>query len=513
MLSVLKTNFKIRLFLFFVMGCLLFSARDIAGAEDRVLFKGIVNSFKLNVRTKPSLSASVVMIIEKGDQVDVLEKKGGIGGWLTVVFQGKKGYIRNRPKYIILAPVTDVPKKPIVKIKPAIKIKTGLKKESQKSQVNDSQIVTRKKTVIKDKMAIQEKMVTQKKIATQEKIIFEGKKVESFSRKEMEVIEGLNEIDYTLNKARVKSDFLSRETLELGVKIKKIRESRETLASRINDNKVYAGQRLNALYRMRMIGRMDIAGLPSSVFDFFLKQNSMKRVIESDMEVLETQTKGLKKLHLLEEELEFKVATKKELETELNLQIRIKEKETLKKEMILQEIRKKRRLSQAALESLKESAHALDEQLSLLGKEILQPIDDSSFARQKGRLSIPVKGRIQSKFGTISDKDYKSFTFQSGIDIKVERGEPVRSVFKGEVMFAQWLKGYGNLIIINHADNYYTLYAHLEEIFKKKGKTVDTGEVIATAGDTGSIKGVCLHFEVRHHGKPVNPMGWLKKGA
>jgi septal ring factor EnvC (AmiA/AmiB activator) len=95
----------------------------------------------------------------------------------------------------------------------------------------------------------------------------------------------------------------------------------------------------------------------------------------------------------------------------------------------------------------------------------------------------------------------------------VERGEPVRSVFKGEVLFAQWLKGYGNLVIINHGDNYYTLYAHVEEIFKKKGETVDTGEVIATAGDTGSVKGLCLHFEVRHHGKPVNPMQWISKGA
>jgi len=124
-----------------------------------------------------------------------------------------------------------------------------------------------------------------------------------------------------------------------------------------------------------------------------------------------------------------------------------------------------------------------------------------------------VKGKIISKYGPSSTGDYKSFTFQKGIDIKVERGEPVKSVFKGEVMFAQWLKGYGNLMIIDHGDNYYTLYAHVEEIFKRKGETVKTGDVIATAGDTGSIKGMCLHFEVRHHGKPENPMKWLKKGV
>ena len=86
-------------------------------------------------------------------------------------------------------------------------------------------------------------------------------------------------------------------------------------------------------------------------------------------------------------------------------------------------------------------------------------------------------------------------------------------MFRGEVLYADWLKGYGNLIIINHGDNYYTLYAHMEEFFKKKGDVVEDHEVIATAGDTGSIRGPSLHFEVRHHGKPVDPLKWLKKGV
>ena len=68
------------------------------------------------------------------------------------------------------------------------------------------------------------------------------------------------------------------------------------------------------------------------------------------------------------------------------------------------------------------------------------------------------------------------------------------------------------MVIIDHGNNYYTIYAHLEEIFKSKGDAVDTREVIATVGDTGSMEGAKLYFEVRHHGKPENPLGWLKKG-
>ena len=68
------------------------------------------------------------------------------------------------------------------------------------------------------------------------------------------------------------------------------------------------------------------------------------------------------------------------------------------------------------------------------------------------------------------------------------------------------------MIIIDHGKNYYTVYAHLEEVFKAKGDDVESGEVIATVGDTGSLTGAKLYFEVRHHGKPVNPLPWFKKG-
>ena len=68
------------------------------------------------------------------------------------------------------------------------------------------------------------------------------------------------------------------------------------------------------------------------------------------------------------------------------------------------------------------------------------------------------------------------------------------------------------MIIIDHGDHYYTIYAHAEEVFKNKGEMVEPGEVIATVGDSGSMIGPALHFEVRHHGKPEDPLNWLKKG-
>ena len=125
---------------------------------------------------------------------------------------------------------------------------------------------------------------------------------------------------------------------------------------------------------------------------------------------------------------------------------------------------------------------------------------------------MPVKGRIISFFGPFKNKKFNVINFQSGIKIKADRGEPIRSVSGGHVLYASWFKGYGNMIIIDHGDSYYTVYAHLQELFKKKGDRVNTGEDIATLGDAGSMIGPVLHFEVRHHGKPENPLAWLKKG-
>lgn len=472
MLSFLKTNFKIAFLTAIVIAVFL----SPVAAQKPVLYKGVIVAFKLNIRERPSRNAAVVVVVNKKTRVDVIEKKGGIGTWLKVVYQGKQGYIRNRPQYIRL---TRVKKKP----------------------------APRHKAVPKKKAPTVQKKEIEKKIKTQQKM------VQAFSQKEVEIIEGLNEIDYALNRARIKVAALSQENDQLAAGIHDLSAKREKLAVQIHIDRGYAASRLKALYKMNMIGRLEAAGLPGSIFDFFLRQDAMKRIIASDFRLLEVQGNDFERFKLLEEELKNEMAAKKQLEAELNDQIRINNKETLKREMILKEIRKKKKLSLAAVEALRTAGIRLDNQISNLegGRSVTTPA--ASFASRKGSLIPPVKGEIISRFGPSSSTDYKSFTFQKGIDIKVERGEPVKSVFKGEVMFAQWLKGYGNLLIINHGDNYYTLYAHVEELFKQKGEHVETGEVIATAGDTGSIKGMCLHFEVRHHGKPVNPINWLRKGA
>jgi septal ring factor EnvC (AmiA/AmiB activator) len=100
---------------------------------------------------------------------------------------------------------------------------------------------------------------------------------------------------------------------------------------------------------------------------------------------------------------------------------------------------------------------------------------------------------------------------QKGIDLRAPEGQEVRCVAAGRVAHSGWLRGYGNLLLVDHGAGYFSLYAHLATLERKAGEELKAGDRLGAVGDTGSLKGAYLYFELRHHGTPLNPAGWLKK--
>ena len=129
---------------------------------------------------------------------------------------------------------------------------------------------------------------------------------------------------------------------------------------------------------------------------------------------------------------------------------------------------------------------------------------------KKGRLKLPLKGQILNKFGKKRVKEYDSYIVYNGINVKAKKGSPVRTIFDGKVLYAGELEGYGNLVIIGHGKKYHSLYGHLDDIKVRVNKVVRTGQIIALSGDSGSIDGETLYFELRKDGKPVEPVTWFK---
>jgi len=135
------------------------------------------------------------------------------------------------------------------------------------------------------------------------------------------------------------------------------------------------------------------------------------------------------------------------------------------------------------------------------------------FGALKGRLPWPTEGKIVTGFGAQVHPRFGTRTFRNGVDIEAAVGREVLAVHGGHVIYTGWFKGYGNLIIVDHGNEYYTLYAHIADIEAKEGDDVRQGQRIGTVGDTGSLAGPRLYFEVRYQGRPQDPEQWLRQGG
>jgi septal ring factor EnvC (AmiA/AmiB activator) len=147
------------------------------------------------------------------------------------------------------------------------------------------------------------------------------------------------------------------------------------------------------------------------------------------------------------------------------------------------------------------------ERLRDLFADIPKTLDGSEpFARLRGRLVRPLPGKVRTAFGG-TDESGRSI---SGVLIAAESGTPVKAVARGRVAFADWLKGYGMLMILDHGDGYMSLYGYNESLRKDVGDWVSAGDIIASSGASGGQKSAALYFELRLNGKPINPKPWLR---
>jgi len=350
-----------------------------------------------------------------------------------------------------------------------------------------------------------------------EEIDVHKKKIVSITEKETKIISELENLNFSLNDARQTVFLIQKDILQIDQLINKNSDRSRGLSKEIMKNEKYASQRIVALYKLNQLGKFNLLASTDSLYDFFHRKIALEKILRQDEMVLEMLLKYQNELSLVRQNLDAQKKKKNALEKRLNAQIQEMIQKRQKRAQLLNKIRNKKALTLAAIESLKQSAEALNTTFSDFKKENpgKHPYADSSphsFTDLKGLLIMPVNGKIVELFGPYTNTEFNLVNFRSGINIRAERGEPILAVYKGRTLYASWFKGYGNMIIIDHGDHYYTLYAHAEELFKTKGDPVEAGEVIATVGDTGSMAKPGLHFEVRYHGKPIDPAPWINKG-
>ena len=176
----------------------------------------------------------------------------------------------------------------------------------------------------------------------------------------------------------------------------------------------------------------------------------------------------------------------------------------------LEKLNSKLQLDQQKLVKLKLEESELKQVMSVLITRrirVKKLINTGGFRKLKGRLSWPSLGRIHNRF---NKGDAFGKLHAKGVLISAPAGSKVSAVADGKVVFANWLRGYGLIIIIDHGGSYFSLYGHAQKLYKNVGQSVESGELIARVGDTGGISKTALYFEIRRQGVALNPLKWCK---
>lgn len=338
-------------------------------------------------------------------------------------------------------------------------------------------------------------------------------------RKEKEILAALDRLDRQLAEATKRRSQLSQKAEKLGLDIQRLNRELQELNSGLKDLRERFSQRMVALYKAQktsiilyLLSEDDLSGA-------LRKFHSWRVILQKDVELIHQYSEDMERRRRLKERLlayhrELVQASKElekwEEEIQRQRQQRRATLRTIQREKDLQkrtlaEFEKAAERLQRLIKSLQEAArHKPSKKRQVMG-----------FTAQKGRLPLPVNGKVTRGFGRQVHPLWKTFTLNNGVVFSAPLGEEVRAVYEGTVVFAGWLRGYGNVLIIDHGDGYFTLCGHLSQITKREGDLVEQGEVVGYVGATGSMEGPTLYFEIRKGGRALDPSPWFgtQKGA
>lgn len=353
--------------------------------------------------------------------------------------------------------------------------------------------------------------------------------IKKTAKVEQKVSGELHAIDKSLKEKEAQFVSLSRELQAVERSITKTEKEIDTVRGEVEQKKREIERRLVSVYKAGEIGNLRVFCSSESFPQMVENLRYMKSVIDKDKLLFADYNRKIAELSKLKGTLENDAIRKERLKAGIEQKKREIEGEKNRKAAYLQKVRKDKQAHQASLRELEANAGRLQAMVRRLeamsrksytstarkpsSKEMspgLPPIPDKGFGAQRGRLSLPVNGRVVSGFGRHKHPEFDSYTVSNGVSIAAPAGADIRAVYEGKVIFASYFKGYGNMVIIDHGGGFFSLYAHASRIAKRVGTEVARNETIASVGDVDSPRGDMLYFEIRYQGKPVDPAAWFR---
>ena len=341
--------------------------------------------------------------------------------------------------------------------------------------------------------------------------------------KETQELTRLKNTERQLNRTRKRLTMLQRRRRNLDQQIEGTRVDLERSVLTLEQRRQQLARRLRNLYKYGIARELELLLSPRSFGQLLARWDYLVLVAEQDRLLVDD-------VRARKEQVE---ANQQRLVKNLDQVQRTSKRATNENER-LDGLRRERESSVLAIQTQRKNYEAAAAELDRTARAIsrlLQNLESGrkaeigrakaegrapqpysgDFGREEGSLDWPLNGRLVGRFGPETHPKWGTVTPNNGVDIEAAIGTPVRAVARGRVEYTSEDYGtYGQMIILNHGDGYFTLYGHLSEIAVSVGQEVETGITIARSGDTGSLKGPVLHFEVRKGGSPLDPERWLK---
>lgn len=375
--------------------------------------------------------------------------------------------------------------------------------------------------------SLESKLLDQQKKIHRLKKGIEGHKsrVRATREKEISLLTELENIEHRLQNERNKLVELKQNLISQEKLIQQKHQEKDQVLKEKEATKGHVEKRLNAYYRMGPIGVINVIFSTATLPDLLNFKEYFQHLIQYDQQVIENYRLKINDLTQAQKALQQEKSRLVAMISEIKNQEERLVTTRKDKVALLDRVNTEKKLYQRALKEIEEAAKQLTSTLEKLKEQATQnrqivkkrlhspkkrrPTDHSSFASYKGKLDPPVPGTVTTYFGRNTKGKFGITTYAQGIDIKTSPENDIKAIYDGKVVYAGMLRGYGNLIIVDHGEQYYSLISRAGELYKKEGDSVNTGEIIGIMSDQSGLISEGLHFEIRHGTEPENPLHWI----
>jgi murein DD-endopeptidase MepM/ murein hydrolase activator NlpD len=329
------------------------------------------------------------------------------------------------------------------------------------------------------------------------------------ARQERSVLDTLQDAEVALADARAEWRRVEAERAAAAAALVSAEEGERVAAARLAQRLEALRPRLLARTRLGPTGGLRALLASPSLAELVKRRFLLERILSRDVALLAEARAAREARERFRAERALEAARLAGLADEAEERRAQAEARREERETLLAALRTARGFHERAAAETAAQATRLAEFVQTLPPPRARLAGPGGFTARKGRLPRPAPGPVTVGFGRVVNPKFNTVTVQNGVDIAAPAGAPVRAVAPGRVVHAGWFKGYGNLVIVDHGEGYHTLFAHLGAMQTAMGEEVDAGHALGTVGDSGSLKGPYLYFELRERGRPVDPRPWL----